>query len=50
MSFSDYLLSEFAELAERPTSAELRERLHTRESVQAPIDTARVLHEERGVR
>ena len=50
MSLSDYLVSEIKEIAERPTMAELRERLHTRESVQAPIDTVRVLHEERGIR
>ena len=50
MSLSDYLLLEIKEIAERPTLAELRERLHTREAVQAPLDTVRVLHEERGTR
>ena len=50
MSLSDYLLSEIREIAERPTLAELRERLHTRESVQVQIDTASVLREERGAR
>jgi plasmid stability protein len=50
MSLSDYLLSEIKEIAERPTLAELRERLHTREAVQAPIDAVRVLNEERETR
>jgi plasmid stability protein len=30
MSFSDYLLGELREIAERPTLAEFRERLHKR--------------------
>ena len=32
MSLSDYLLAEIKEIAERPTLAELRERLHKRAS------------------
>jgi hypothetical protein len=50
MSLSDYLLTEIKEIAERPTLAELRERLHKREPVPAQIDTARVVREEREVR
>jgi len=33
MSLSDYLLAEIREIAERPTLAEFRERLHQREPV-----------------
>jgi plasmid stability protein len=40
MSLSDYLLAEIKEIAERPTLAELRERLHKRKPVSAQIDTA----------
>ncbi len=47
MSLSDYLLAEIKEIAERPTLAELRERLHTRKPVSAQIDTARLIREER---
>ena len=36
MSLSDYLLAEIKEIAERPTLAELRERLHQRKPVSAP--------------
>jgi antitoxin FitA len=50
MSLSDYLLSEIKEVAERPTLAEFRERLHTRESINASIDTARLVREERDSR
>ncbi len=49
MSLSDYLLAEIKEIAERPTLAELRERLHTREPVSARIDTAQLVREEREV-
>jgi antitoxin FitA len=42
MSLSDYLLAEIREIAERPTLAELRERLHQRKPVAAQIDTARL--------
>lgn len=48
MSLSDYLLSEIREIAERPTLAELRERLHRRRPVDAELHTARLLQEERG--
>lgn len=47
MSLSDYLLSEFKEIAARPTLAELRERLHTHKPVSAVLDTARLVREER---
>jgi antitoxin FitA len=47
MSLSDYLLAEIKEIAERPTLAELRERLHRRELVSVPLDTARIVLEER---
>jgi antitoxin FitA len=47
MSLSDYLLMEIRELAQRPTLTELRERLHQREPVAGPLDTARWLEEER---
>lgn len=36
MSLSDYLLTEIKEIAERPTLAELRDRLQTREAVTLP--------------
>jgi plasmid stability protein len=47
MSLSDYLLAEIREIAERPTLAELRERLHQRKPVVAQLDTARLVREER---
>lgn len=50
MSLSDYLLSEIREIAEVPTFAEFRERLHKLEPVTADIDTVRILHEEREAR
>jgi plasmid stability protein len=50
MSLSDYLLGEIKEIAERPTLAELRERLHQRKPVSLPLDTARMVREEREAR
>ena len=50
MSLSDYLLAEIKEVAERPTLAELRQRLHKREPVAVPLDTARLVQEERAGR
>jgi antitoxin FitA len=50
MSLSDYLLAEVKEVAERPTLAELRERLHLRKPVAAELDTVRLLQEEREAR
>lgn len=47
MSLSDYLLMELREIAERPTLAEFRERLHTRSPLAATFDTAALLREER---
>jgi antitoxin FitA len=47
MSLSDYLLAEIREIAERPTLAEFRERLHQRKPVAAQFDTARLVREER---
>jgi len=50
MSLSDYLLGEIKEIAERPTLAELRERLHQRKPVSLRLDTARMVREEREAR
>ena len=50
MSLSDYLLAELREIAERPTLAEFRERLHTRRPVAAVLDTAGLVREERAAR
>jgi antitoxin FitA len=50
MSLSDYLLAEIREIAERPTLAELRDRLHTRKVVTVQLDTARLVREERDAR
>jgi antitoxin FitA len=50
MSLTDYLLSEIREIAERPTLAELQERLRQRRPVSVPIDTARLIREERDAR
>jgi antitoxin FitA len=50
MSLSDYLLGEVKEIAEKPTLAELRERLHRRKPVSAQIDTALLVREEREAR
>jgi len=49
MSLSDYLVMEIKEIAERPTLAELRERLHKRQPV-GEFDTARWVQEEREAR
>ena len=47
MSLSDYLLAEIKEIAERPTLAEMRERLHRRKPISVALDTARLVREER---
>jgi antitoxin FitA len=47
MSLSNYLLAEIKEIAEKPTLAELRARLHTRKRITTPIDTALLVREER---
>jgi plasmid stability protein len=49
MSLSDYLVLEIKEIADRPTLAEMRERLHGREPVTA-LDTARWVQMEREAR
>ena len=50
MSLSDYLLSEIREIADRPTIVEMTERLSRREPASVPIDTARLVREERDSR
>ena len=50
MSLSDYLISEIREIAERPTLAEWRTRLHSREPVPFPLDTARAVRDARAER
>jgi antitoxin FitA len=50
MSLSDYLLAEIKEIAARPTLSEMRERLQQQEPVSVPIDTARLVREEREAR
>jgi antitoxin FitA len=50
MSLTDYLLAEIREIAERPTLAEFRKRLHRRKPVVARLNTARLVREERGAR
>ena len=50
MSLTDYLLGELREIAERPTLAEFRERLHTRRPLPLALDTAGLVREERAAR
>ncbi len=50
ISLSDYSLAEIREIAERPTLAELRVRLHQRKAVATQLDTARLVREEREAR
>ena len=50
MSLSDYLLAEIREIAERPTLAEMRSRLRRRKPLTIPLDTARLVREEREAR
>jgi len=50
MSLSDYLLAEINEIAERPTLAELAQRLRKLQPLTFDIDTARLVREERGSR
>jgi antitoxin FitA len=47
-SLSAYLLAAMEEIEERPTLAELRQRVHRRKAVLVEIDTARLVREERG--
>lgn len=50
MSLSDYLLAEIKEIADRPSLAELRDRLHQRKPVSTEFDSARMVREEREAR
>lgn len=50
MSLSDFLLAEMRRLADRPTVAELRERLRHRASVNAPVSAAAAVRRERDSR
>jgi antitoxin FitA len=50
MSLSDYLMTEIKEIAEKPSLAELAERLHKLEPLNVDIDTARLVREERDSR
>lgn len=50
MSLSDYLLAEIKQIEERPTLAEMRERLHQRKPVAVQLDTARMVREKREAR
>jgi plasmid stability protein len=49
-SLSDYLLAELREIAERPTLAEFRERLHRRRPVSAALNITGIVREERAAR
>jgi plasmid stability protein len=49
-SLSDYLLAEIKEIAERPTLAELRERIQRRKAATVEFDSARMVREEREAR
>lgn len=50
MSLSDYLLSEIREVAERPTLAELQQRLERRQPVDLPEPAAATIRTERDAR
>ena len=50
MSLSDYLLMEIKEIAEKPTLAEFRERLHMRNPVSTRVDIAEMVRQEREAR
>jgi len=47
MSLSDYLIAEVARVAERPTVREMRERLHSRASVEPRVSPAIAVRAER---
>jgi plasmid stability protein len=47
MALSDYLLLELRSVAERPTIAEIRERLSHREPVHLPVSAAAAVRTER---
>jgi antitoxin FitA len=50
MSLSDFLLAEIRRLADRPTIAELRERLRRRASIDGPVSAASAVRRERDSR
>jgi len=50
MSLSDFLLAEIRRLAERPSIAELRERLRRRSRIANPISAAEAVRRERDAR
>ena len=50
MSLSDFLLAEIRCLAERPTVAELRERLRQRSRIAHPLSAAEAVRRERDAR
>jgi antitoxin FitA len=50
MSLSDFLLEEIRRLAERPTIAELRERLRRRSTVAVRVSAAEAVRRERDSR
>ena len=50
MSLSDFLLAEIRRVAERPTIAELRERLRRRSAVSGDVSAAEAVRRERDSR
>lgn len=50
MSLSDFLLAEIRHLAERPTVAELRERLRHRSRIADPLSAVEAVRRERDAR
>ena len=50
MSLSDFLLAEIRRLAERPSIAELRERLRRRAPIAGPVSAAEAVRRERDAR
>lgn len=50
MSLSDCLLAEIRQVAERPTIAELQERLYRRAPVTSPVSAAEAVRQEREAR
>jgi plasmid stability protein len=50
LSLSDFVLAEIRRLAERPTVAELRERLRRRPRVAGPVSATEAVRRERDAR
>jgi len=50
MSLSDFILAEIRHLAQRPTVAELRERLRQRSRIADPLSAAEAVRRERDAR